>query len=52
MMAYRRNNYRKKTYRRKTTTRMGKTFRTKKGRIGCYKYVNGRRVGFVAKRRY
>lgn len=25
----------------------GKNFRTKKGRWGRYKYVNGRRVGFV-----
>lgn len=30
---------------------MGKTFRTRKGRIGCYKYVNGRKVAFVRKRR-
>lgn len=30
----------------------GKSFRTRKGRYGCYKYVNGRRVGFVTKKRY
>lgn len=36
-------------------TRYGKTFRTRRGRFGRYKYVNGRRVGFVSsktKRRY
>jgi len=32
-------------------TRMGKIFKTRKGRIGCYKYVNGRRVAFVTKKR-
>lgn len=49
MMAYRRNNYR-----RKTRITHGKTFRTKKGKYGCYKYVNGRKVAFVRKssRRY
>lgn len=49
-MAYRRTNYRsnRRTYRR-ATTKMGKTFRTRKGKLGCYKYVNGRRVGFVTK---
>ena len=47
-MAYRR----KRTYRkRRTTTRMGKVFRTRKGKLGCYKYVNGRRVAFVRKGR-
>jgi len=52
-MAYRKkyNNYRKKTYGR-SRTRHGKTFRTRKGRLGCYKYVNGRKVAFVSKRRY
>ena len=54
-MAYRRNNYRRTTYRFKRTykprTRMGKVFRTKKGKLGCYKYVNGRRVAFVRKGR-
>ncbi len=47
-MAYRKTNYRsnRRTYRR-ATTKMGKTFRTRKGKLGCYKYVNGRRVGFV-----
>ncbi len=29
-------------------TTYGKTFRTRKGRYGRYKYVNGRRVSFVA----
>ena len=28
---------------------MGKIFRTKNGMLGCYKYVNGRRVAFVNK---
>ncbi len=31
-------------------TRYGKTFRTKKGKLGRYKYVNGRRVSFVTKK--
>jgi alanine racemase len=30
---------------------MGKVFRTKRGILGCYKYVNGKRVGFVRKYR-
>ena len=30
---------------------MGKMFVTKRGKYGCYKYVNGRRVAFVTKRR-
>ena len=30
---------------------MGKIFRTKRGILGCYKYVNGRRVAFVRKYR-
>jgi len=47
-MAYRKKNYRSK---RRTTTRMGKVFRTRKGKLGCYKYVNGRRVAFVRKGR-
>ena len=47
-MAYRKRNYRK----RKATTRMGKIFRTRKGKLGCYKYVNGRRVAFVRKSKY
>jgi len=55
MMAYRRNNYRRTTYRSKRTykpkTRMGKVFRTKKGKLGCYKYVGNRRVAFVRKSR-
>lgn len=28
-------------------TRYGRTFRTRRGRFGRYKYVNGRRVSFV-----
>ena len=28
----------------------GKKFRTKRGRYGSYKYVNGRRVAFVPSR--
>jgi len=48
MMAYRRRN----NYRRKARVTMGKTFRTRKGKVGCYKYVNGRKVAFVRKRRY
>ena len=31
--------------------RMGKIFRTKRGILGCYKYVNGKRVSFVRKYR-
>jgi len=31
-------------------TRYGKTFRTRRGRLGRYKYVNGRRVSFVGAR--
>ena len=33
-------------------TRYGKTFRTSKGRVGRYKYVNGRRVAFLGKNFY
>lgn len=29
----------------------GRTFKTRKGRFGRYKYVNGRRVAFVSSRR-
>ncbi len=29
-------------------TTYGKTFRTRKGKIGRYKYVNGRKVSFVS----
>lgn len=29
----------------------GKRFKTKKGKWGRYKYVNGRRVAFVASKR-
>lgn len=32
-------------------TRYGRTFRTRKGRYGRYKYVNGRRVSFVSVKR-
>lgn len=31
-------------------TRYGKKFRTRKGKYGCYKYVNGRKVAFVTGR--
>jgi hypothetical protein len=50
MMAYRR----KKNYRsRKPKITMGRVFRTRRGKLGCYKYVNGRKVAFVRKgRRY
>jgi hypothetical protein len=49
-MAYRRNNYRRS---RRSKVTMGKTFRTKKGKVGRYKYVNGTKVAFVRKgRRY
>lgn len=37
--------------RRKPRIRMGKMFRTKRGILGCYKYVNGKRVSFVRKYR-
>ncbi len=50
-MAYRKRNYRSKKRTYKPRTRMGKVFRTKKGKLGCYKYVNGRRVAFVRKGR-
>lgn len=30
---------------------MGKMFRTRKGRYGCYVYINGRRSHFEEKRR-
>lgn len=42
--------YRKKRYYR-SKTKHGRVFRTKRGRIGCYVYKNGKRVGFVSKRR-
>jgi hypothetical protein len=42
--------YRKKRYTRKPKITMGKKFRTKKGKYGCYKYVNGRKVSFVTSR--
>ena len=31
---------------RRTNRTMGKMFTTKKGKYGCYVYVNGKRVGF------
>lgn len=40
---------RKNTY--KKGIRYGKTFRTRRGRIGRYKYVNGRKIAFVENRR-
>lgn len=45
-MAYK--NYRK---RGRSKTTHGKKFTTRRGRYGCYKYVNGRRVGFVSKKK-
>lgn len=30
----------------KNNRTMGKTFRTKKGRVGCYVYINGKRSHF------
>ena len=38
-----------KPKRRKSKVTMGKMFRTRKGKYGCYKYVNGKRVAFVRK---
>ena len=32
-------------------TKLGKVFKTRKGRVGSYKYVNGKRVGFVGSRK-
>ncbi len=53
MMAYRKKNFRtKKNYSRRSRVTMGKKFRTRRGRYGCYKYVNGRKVAFVTSRRY
>lgn len=49
-MAYRKRRYKsKRTY--KPRTRMGKTFRTRKGKLGAYKYVGNRRVAFIRKSR-
>jgi len=31
-----------------TRVTYGKAFFTRRGRYGCYKYVNGRRVAFVS----
>lgn len=33
--------------RRRSRVRYGKPFRSRKGKLGRYKYVNGRRVAFV-----
>lgn len=42
---------RRNTY--KKGIRYGKTFRTRRGKYGRYKYVNGRKVAFIPnKRRY
>jgi hypothetical protein len=32
--------------------RYGKTFRTRRGRYGRYKYVNGRKVAFVVNKNH
>jgi len=37
-------------YMSKTTVTMGKKFRTRGGRYGCYVYINGRRSHFEEKR--
>ena len=34
-------------YQKKGRTTYGKKFRTRAGRYGSYKYVNGKRVGFT-----
>lgn len=34
-------------YQKRGRTTYGKKFRTRKGKYGSYKYVNGRRVGFT-----
>ncbi len=34
-------------YQKRGRTTYGKKFRTRKGKYGSYKYVSGRRVGFV-----
>lgn len=39
--------YRKNSYFRRKRIQYGKKFRTRKGRYGRYKYVNGRKVSFV-----
>ena len=35
----------------KNNKRMGKMFRTRAGKYGCYVYINGRRSHFEEKRR-
>ena len=58
-MAYRKKDYRTKSNRKNSFkdprgergVRMGKVFRTNRGILGCYKYVNGKRVAFVRKYR-
>lgn len=46
-----RREFRKVYKPRKKKITMGRIFRTKRGILGCYKYVNGKRVGFVRKYR-
>lgn len=48
----RRFNYSKVRESSKTTVTMGKKFRTKAGRYGCYVYINGRRSHFEAANEY
>ena len=43
--------YKKRFKFSRSKPKYGKVFRTRKGKIGSYKYVNGRRVAFVAKRK-
>ena len=45
-----RREFRKVYKPRKRKVTYGKEFKTKRGVIGCYKYVNGRRVAFVPHR--
>ncbi len=37
--------------RKKSKITMGDPFTTRKGKYGCYKYVNGKKVAFVQKRK-
>lgn len=50
-MSYRKQTYRRKFFRKSNSVKYGKTFKTKKGKVGRYKYIRGRRVAFVPKRR-
>ncbi len=43
--------YKKRFSKNRSKTRYGKQFRTRKGKIGRYKYVGNRRVSFVEKER-